>query len=296
MEPYTGELFEKEGREVDASKLDRIETAYRSLKRYEPKGEKEKDLCPIKLVDRLFDLEKRLEDTKEVIKILNHKMESIEPWGSFDLSLLKDIEKRGKVAIQFWDVSLKVLDRLEGITIENHIAAVEIFTDTERKYFITISKKPIRIDDCLEVKFDMDMKTVKSRLKEALEKREEIESGLAELSLYREEINSYYLRELNKINVQKAISGSVETLDNSIFALQGWCPVDEINALKSGLESQMVHVTEIAPDEDEKIPTLIKNKGYAALGQDLVEIYDTPGYRDWDPSSWLFSVLPSSSP
>ncbi|HEB10274.1 MAG TPA: hypothetical protein ENI06_03560 [Spirochaetales bacterium] len=54
------------------------------------------------------------------------------------------------------------------------------------------------------------------------------------------------------------------------------------------MKKQLVETVVVHPDPGEKEPTLIVNRGAAAMGTDLVNIYDTPSYRDWDPSSWVF--------
>jgi V/A-type H+-transporting ATPase subunit I len=54
----------------------------------------------------------------------------------------------------------------------------------------------------------------------------------------------------------------------------------------------MLNISE--PDEGDQPPTMLKNTAFTAPGEDLVNFYQTPAYRSWDPSAILlfsFSVF-----
>ncbi len=81
----------------------------------------------------------------------------------------------------------------------------------------------------------------------------------------------------------------LETADeDGLFVLQAWCPeaqVAEVEALAA-----RIHVAAIfeAPTAEEDPPSLLQNRTEFAAGEDLVTFYQTPSYRDWDPSAIVY--------
>ncbi|MFQ5729278.1 MAG: V-type ATPase 116kDa subunit family protein, partial [Waddliaceae bacterium] len=73
----------------------------------------------------------------------------------------------------------------------------------------------------------------------------------------------------------------------SLFAVEGWVPKNKIDKLNTIVEDLDVHIVEIAVESDEIVPTYLENKGVNRIGEDLVNIYDTPSNIDRDPSLWV---------
>ena len=77
------------------------------------------------------------------------------------------------------------------------------------------------------------------------------------------------------------------SLNNSLFAIEAWVPQNKIKALYGLLSHLDVECEEIAIESRDRVPTYMENKGIAKLGEDLVQIYDTPSPSDKDPSLWV---------
>ncbi len=76
-------------------------------------------------------------------------------------------------------------------------------------------------------------------------------------------------------------------IDDSLFVIQGWVPVNKIAELDELVKEFDIHCEEIAFEESDFVPTYLENKGAARMGEDLVHIYDTPSNEDKDPSGWV---------
>lgn len=83
-------------------------------------------------------------------------------------------------------------------------------------------------------------------------------------------------------------------MGTSLFAIEAWVPETRIRALHGLLGGFDIYVEEIAIESSDRVPTYMENKGVAKVGEDLVNIYDTPASTDKDPSLWIlifFSIF-----
>ncbi len=292
IQPFTGKNYKLDGRSVSSSEADNILYSIRMLDKYAVTGAREGiekgqfagdvERLPAEIMDIDFEYKKVKEEQVHTV----NKLKFLEPWGVFSLEEIKEIEKQGNIFIQFWDVSQKVASQVKT---EGAIAEIVIFSDNERKYFMTFSKTKLKLRQCIEVNYDTDPIELRKKAQELAKKEKDLLKRLVDISSVREELFKFYLSRLNEVNFNKAAKGSAQVLDDSLFFLQAWCPVEEIENLKKALENEAVTMIPVEPEKDERVPTLMKPSSKTSeLGGDLVNIYDTPGYADWDPSSWLF--------
>jgi V/A-type H+-transporting ATPase subunit I len=73
-----------------------------------------------------------------------------------------------------------------------------------------------------------------------------------------------------------------------IFQVQGWMPRQDLPRLTSFAEGMGLACWAESPASEDTPPTLMTNSDLLAGGEDLVTFYETPGYRDWDPSVVVF--------
>jgi V/A-type H+-transporting ATPase subunit I len=75
--------------------------------------------------------------------------------------------------------------------------------------------------------------------------------------------------------------------EGAMFAIEAWVPQTKSKALFGLLSGLDVHAEEIGIETRDIIPTCMENKGVGKIGEDIVNIYDTPAYTDKDPSIWV---------
>jgi V/A-type H+-transporting ATPase subunit I len=76
--------------------------------------------------------------------------------------------------------------------------------------------------------------------------------------------------------------------DGSLLQLQGWLPRRDLGRLEAFAAERGLAVLAEMPEPKDAPPTLLENPVALSGGQDLVTFYETPGYRDWDPSIPVF--------
>lgn len=289
--PYKGSEFNVDGRIVSTKRAEEVRTALRLLEKYHDTAEKKEVKVEEftgdanEAIIKVPELDSRYKELRDAQVVLRNRINSFEPWGKFSLNELKEIERTG-VVIQFWDVAQKYAHLAK---VEGALAEFTVMADNERKYFVTFSKEPIKVPRCIEVDYDSDVIELEKELVELKEKEKKVFAELLQISAALEEVRKIYLQSLNEVDFMKAASGTATEFNNSLFILQAWCPDKDLEALKKAMEDELVTIIPIEPGDDERVPTLLESKTKTQeLGSDLVNIYDSPSYDDWDPSSWVF--------
>ena len=79
------------------------------------------------------------------------------------------------------------------------------------------------------------------------------------------------------------------TLDeDSLFVVQGWAGQQRLEAIQAFADSHALALLAEQPAQTDRPPTLLSNPAAVSGGEDLARFFQTPGYRDWDPSRVLF--------
>ena len=289
--PYKGKEFRTDGRFVTTADADTALSALKLADKYgameNAKGSRsEINLHGSELANKIIELDASCKKIKDELTLLGNKLSTIEKLGDFSLDDIRLIENKGNVRIQIWECPKK---SAEEINFEKVLAVFKIYSDSSSVFFLTCAKEPVQLRKCSEIVVEEDMTGLKKAITELKEKQNGTESAIFDLAAKRGELYDNYLAELDKISFNRAAKGTVSEFDDKVFLLQAWCPKGELANLKKTFENECAAIIEIEPEKDETIPTLIDSKkAVDEMGRDLVNIYDTPAYNDWDPSSWVF--------
>ena len=289
--PYKGKEFRTDGRFVTTADADTALSALKLADKYgameNAKGSRsEINLHGSELANKIIELDASCKKIKDELTLLGNKLSTIEKLGDFSLADIRSIEEKGKIKIQIWECPKKSADE---INFEKVLAVFKIYSDSSSVFFLTCAKEPVQLRKCSEIVVEEDMTGLKKAITALKEKQNGTESAIFDLAAKRGELYDNYLAELDKISFNRAAKGTVSEFDDKVFLLQAWCPKSELANLKKTFENECAAIIEIEPEKDETIPTLIDSKkAVDEMGRDLVNIYDTPAYNDWDPSSWVF--------
>lgn len=82
---------------------------------------------------------------------------------------------------------------------------------------------------------------------------------------------------------------AAEALDEGeFFVLQGWIRSDHLPAAQAFAARYDLAMVAEEPRPEDEPPTLLENPPEVSGGEDLVQFYKTPAYREWDPSVIVF--------
>jgi V/A-type H+-transporting ATPase subunit I len=122
----------------------------------------------------------------------------------------------------------------------------------------------------------------------------ELDIRLEELVAEREALTRWiYLltRRFNRAEDQASRRHAEDlTLDteDGMFALQGWVPRALSPEVEKFAVARGLAMLVERPGAEDNPPTLMHNPDKLSGGEGLVKFYQTPGYRDWDPSTIVF--------
>ncbi|HPM34257.1 MAG TPA: V-type ATPase 116kDa subunit family protein, partial [Spirochaetota bacterium] len=289
IEPYKGSVLKKQTDKSDITGAESILSLYKLVCRFE---EEKKEVAPLGVsfstieegISILKTLDEDLVSSTEKIQVLINEKEDLSVWGKFSIDDIKDIEKRSGIFVQFWEVPAKFADTVD---FSGAAEVFEIKHEAMRHYFVTFSKSKLHLDNCLEERIDKDLIQIESEIEYLKKHSADLIAKIKSFSSVKHDIYKAYIAALDRYNFEKAYYSSVEALGD-VFVYQGWVPEKELSVLEKAVSSDPVSISSVEPEQDEVPPTFIKNKNFSGVGQELVEFYDTPSYKDWDPSSFVF--------
>lgn len=125
---------------------------------------------------------------------------------------------------------------------------------------------------------------------ELIKKREELENEVVGLNGRLDEIAKYHipaLKNYRKLLIQdaeldKAFVTTSSEAEDYLRVLEGWIPAETSEVLEKFLDQEGVVFLKESPVPGDKVPIMLKNKGFSSKFEMLGELYSLPGYRELD--------------
>ncbi|MFT4551522.1 MAG: V/A-type H+-transporting ATPase subunit I [Chlamydiales bacterium] len=222
------------------------------------------------------------ESLHEEQRLLVQEISRIEVFGDFWKEDIEFLQKEGKRVIQFFftkeDAEVEAKELPEVIYVgSNH----------GLDYFSTINKEPTNYQGMTEMVVNRTIGELEQRLDTVKEELVCVERELKILVVRNDFLHEAFIDKLNGHNLSIA-KGYVETvMGDSLFAVEGWVADCDLQKVQALLDETNIHGEEVVIEEEDKVPTHLRNKGLSLIGEDLVHIYDTPSVEDKDPSLWV---------
>ena len=176
--------------------------------------------------------------------------------------------------------------KLHKVTLPEN--AIHISSSYGMEYYMTVSPQKLHVPDMLEMYIDTPLHTLHDELESIQQEIKQYQTDLKGYSSLLHVLQQRLIKLLNTHHLLCAKTDVQAHLDQALFSIEGWIPASRLHSLFPLLEGLGVHAEEIAIEEGERVPTHMENTGAAAVGEDLVHIYDTPATVDKDPSGWVF--------
>ncbi len=235
---------------------------------------------------RILELKSIILKLEEQKKLVLLDIEEIRPFGQFSKADIAYIEKESSRHIQYFFArhGIKNLDELPE-------SLFYLRSDSELDYFISINNEPTLYHKMIEVKCDEELQVMQSKLESIKWNIQEAEKELKSYSKYNQFLHAVLHQKLNDFALVNAKRSVQPIMEGSIFAIEGWVPVNQIKQVMKLIQELDVQAEEIEIDALDKVPTYLENKGFARVGEDVVCFYDTPSKGDDDPSLWVLSAF-----
>ncbi|MBN1347854.1 hypothetical protein JXJ21_00445 [candidate division KSB1 bacterium] len=255
------------------------------LSQTEPEGKRKSgNLAPQAVIARVAEIRSRLEEIQEQRRKIQNQIETLEPLGEFDPQKIESIREQG-FHIQFFKIQETRFDP-QAETLADYDVN-EISRTNQKVFFCTMGSKSLELPQAEEISLPAKSLNDLRREVETMNwETKELQQELNNLASTKKELQKAWISTENQFNYQKAMTQHV--IEDELFYLQGWVPETreaELNKLSDDA-GFVLHLDE--PDEAEQPPTTHENSTAGQIGESLIYIYDTPAYRDLDPSKTVF--------
>lgn len=255
-------------------------------------------------LDYVHGLNDQLHRLREQINKKNADLIALRPWVIYDLPLDNDETKYTTVNLGVVPstVDVEKLSQRVG-EVSEAVSLKEIFRDKDLIYFVVIIMKENQEDVMTVLKQHGYTPTPFKGFRGTAKENLEIITG--EVGELQDKVNEI----IDKISKAYKLKDGIECLCDELvierdrakikssmlktkrtFNLEGWVPEKCISAVSEVLEENQCCYAYRDPKDNEEVPILVSNGGFAEPFEAITEMYSLPSYKGFDPTS-IFSIF-----
>ncbi|MEF9497490.1 V-type ATP synthase subunit I [Chlamydia sp. 04-14] len=245
---------------------------------------KSEDLTVEQILEEVFSLHQEILSLTEATKALRKEILRVKPLGAFSSDDIIEFTRKTGLTIRFF-----YRKHVDGQDIE--VEQPNVFylsTAYNFDYYAVIGVVSLSKDQFTEIDAPHSVNELQSKESVLLRDIHLKKSRICELYAYRQDVLEGLCDYDNEQRLRHAEDSVEELFDGKIFSISGWVISDHIQELEKLCDQFDICLHKVAPDPDEIVPTYLENSGLGRIGEDLVNIYDTPASSDKDPSLWVF--------
>ncbi|MCS6770843.1 MAG: hypothetical protein NZ740_02315 [Kiritimatiellae bacterium] len=267
-----------ESRDLDQARA-RLAHITRALEVLPPKGDRPPSGAPPEqVVEKIWSLVGSLRDMAEELEELRQERRRIEPFGSFDPSVVIELGRRN-IFIRLYQMQP---DR-EPPDLPNAVVRV-LHRDKSGVYFAVISREPVAVD-AQEVRLpELSLNEIDRRIRDLEGRLASLQEALKEHAADARAVRELAEEAEDLVRFLEAREGMGSA--EPIAFLRGYCPADQVEALRAAAARHGWGLRIRDPEPDEPVPTLIRNPAWVRPIQTVFKaIGIMPGYREIDISA-----------
>lgn len=167
----------------------------------------------------------------------------------------------------------------------------EIFNNGATIFFVRVSTDSIPAEN-VEADYvqlaDRDYLHIDA---ETAEKEQELARLNAELKQFAIDnlgnMNEVLLQVDDRINFDNVVLSTTHAAEDSVMLLEGYCPDECQEALKTMLDAEGVYYESHQPALTDRVPIKLKNNAYSRLFEPIMKLYSLPNYSELDPTPFI---------
>ncbi len=261
--------------------IDRVDRTIRFLNKREiGKKQADRSLGGKEVFEKITHLQGELEHSHHFMVTLQKEYNELLPWGEFDSGLLKKLSDNN-IQLRFFISATRKFDPewldTYPVQVVNNMGGNVYFVVVERNHEeIEIAAEEFRFPK-------HSLSELRHLLDETKNKNQGIENQFNEFAATSIPALSDYKNTLiQATEYEKAKYHTAREADDRLMVVEGWVPGNRKEVLDTFLEkSSIVHITS-EPVPDEKVPIMLKNKGFSNKFEALGELYSLPKYNELD--------------
>jgi V/A-type H+/Na+-transporting ATPase subunit I len=234
------------------------------------------------VVAEVLSNKQRVRDAQDRNDALRERIAALRPWGNF---IHIPSEQIGGMRLWFYVVPCDTCSELDALELPWQV----VHKDNRFGYVVVVSREEPATGLLPVPRTHTGSLPLAEVITQWEESEIELEGLLAERQALTRWINLLAAHLSAAEDRSARLHAASQTLDEApVFALQGWVPAPELGRLRQLADKHKLALLVEEPGEGDRPPTLLSNPPQLAAGEDLVDFYQTPGYRSWDPSRLVF--------
>ena len=234
------------------------------------------------VVHQALENRRRRRDCQDRVDRLQERLRFVEPWGEFAFPPLSDL---AGIRLWFYVVPLYQLRKMKPDSRPWQI----VHQDRRYAYVVLLSEDEPPLEAMPVVRSRVGSRSLgelRRELEQAQSEMEDLQGQRWSLTRW----TGLLSRNLGRADDAAArLRAREEGLEaRGLFAVQGWVPAPDLDRLTVAVEHRGWAVTASDPSHHDEPPVLLANPPAWAPGENLVGFYQVPGYRDWDPSAFVY--------
>lgn len=234
------------------------------------------------VVGKILEYRQRTRETIDRRDFLQKRIRDLQPWGEFQFPPAEALAGR---KLWFYLVPINQLQELDQLTLpwqmvgrdSRHARVVVIHTEEPPAEALPVPRTHTGARSLRELRLELEAMEVE--LDHLRGRREAYTRYILLLSQHLAEAE-------DRAQLRQALT---QTLDgDGVFAVQGWVAESRLSGVERFADTHRLALLVEEPESEDTPPTLLENPPLLSGGEDLVTFYQTPGYRDWDPSPVVF--------
>ena len=234
--------------------------------------------------ERLKTMEKEMEHNHQQVSQLEKEKKQLLPWGDFSWDNVQKLEENG-VHIRFMTCPVRSYNPQWE---EEYY--VQVVNDMDGyRYFVKLEKADGESNNGELAGADelaLPQRSLSELNKEIKKFKKEAEALTHELHVigYRYiPLMKEYLNELQQqFTEENAMLQTSDEVEGQVKILEGWVPEINKDQLDSYLEENQILYTSEEPEEEERVPILLKNNRFARVYEIIGNLYELPNHRELD--------------
>lgn len=235
------------------------------------------------IAQRILDEQSKLLKLEEERRLLELEIERIDFFGDFSSSDIEYLEKNGQLKFRYYYRIIPPEDKVKDLDSD----LIFLGEESGIQYFVSLIKDDKNYDGISELKIEKPVGQLRDKLESVNLEISQIESSLKELARFNTFLHQSLIERMNVVDLELAKTFVDHPIAGSLFTVEGWVPKSKLKVVHELCDSMSIYMQEVQIESHDVIPTYLENKGDAKIGEDLVQIYDTPSITDKDPSNWV---------